>query len=154
MIAKEFTRLGKDFPVPEYLKYTDEGKKTEIGQLNNPGWSFMHNYNCAHNVGMVTVRFPKLMNRHVAPVKTAPFKEKLENAENTLNSTLHKLSEKLDYGIIVMLADIVLTGEYDSFFALQFELKNSRKLSEVELSDLDNLFYTMGVFKRKMQLTA
>lgn len=152
MIGSENTKLGKDFPFPEYLLYTDEGKPTIYGQLENPGWSYLHNYNVAYNMGMVTSRFPIIMNRVLEPVKTPNSKEKFEQAEDLLSDVCQKLIGKYSYADITELAEIVITANYDLFFSFQAKLTMEHKVSESTLQEYDKLFYTMGIFKRQWEL--
>jgi len=98
MLGSEWTKLGKDFPVPQYLLYTEDGKKTEYGQLDNAGWSYLHNYNVAHNVGMVTVRFPNLLNREHKSLSTVPFVEQVLDAQEFIINFYQKhLTKKVGF---------------------------------------------------------
>lgn len=153
MIGSENTKLGKDFPFPEYLLYTDEGKPTIYGQLDNPGWSYLHNYNVAHNMGMVTSRFPIIMNRVLEPVKTPNLQEKLHDARVTLELVITNISNKYSYADLTDFAEVVITADYNRFFTFQTDAVNNKHIGEETAKHLDSLFYHMGVFKRQAELT-
>lgn len=145
----ENTRLGKDFKIPETLK----NDFPELKELKNPGWYNMHhstgfpaNYSCI----VMYDNAPKL----VIPEKpdNVPFSEKLQNAEKELEAVCHNLIGIYDYERITEFAEIVLTADYDRFFANVFELRTVHKVNELFQKHLDKLFYHMGVFRRKAEI--